>query len=719
VTLFPGAIFVLLGAPPTEEERNLALLQEPANLVDSPDVAVGTLPADRTGFGDARRVWALPGPGATLRGLGAVLQERLLRRVPGWSTVEAGELARLGAAVYRVGRRIETGTDQPLSRNAAEESWLVGTVFPLPVWQPTGSPLQVDTAALRTAMGAVATLTVATVGEWSAAVAGARPLDQVDPFHLRTPVTGGALVAHAMAEQQRLRAEAGAAATAAAAGALGGTWGARARWNPYAALFPVLELVAHYRLTATALLDPFTNGFYAAFTARELRLLASTSAGYALIRCLWRASAAGRRGDVAALLGTATTNLDLVDDYPPSTGRLEPPVQRGQTEPRLPTVASRLRAPIPLMGFGRVVPFTVAGYQNAYRGVAWAGVVPPVDALAPATGSPVPIDPNFAFPAGAQPQWSRVLAAIASTEGNLDAATSWDSAVVSLGFQQWSMHVKDSGPALLARLKRLHPEAFDAVVRAAEIDAGLDTGAANPRPSQAAGTQIGEILRECNLWRIFPPGAAWLNPPGYTRAQVQTGFGWRRTGATWEINEPSARFATRWAVAARFVPAIWQAQAEMAYAGILRLHASLGGASTAGYSPIWRGWETTIDLSSIANLPGVEAGGTSRLPTLFELFTSEAAVSSLLDHSVNLPGDVPLAIRRALRHAADAQRRDNAITLVNEEFRWRVLVAHQGARQLNTRGGVVDVAKDRVARLVRLYDAAAGMSTTRQFQWPP
>jgi hypothetical protein len=32
---------------------------------------------------------------------------------------------------------------------------------------------------------------------------------------------------------------------------------------------------------------------------------------------------------------------------------------------------------------------------------------------------------------------------------------------------------------------------------------------------------------------------------------------------------------------------------------------------------------------------------------------------------------------------------------------------------------VVDVAKDRVARLIRLYDAAAGMSTTSVFQWPP
>jgi hypothetical protein len=710
---FPLSIFALLRTAPSADERNIALLTEPADLLTG-DCAAGTLPTDRAAFGSARRVWALPGPGASLRGLAAILQQEVLRKVAGWAAAPETELGSLGAALFRVGRRIDSGTGTPLSDDAAAARWLVGTTFPLPVWQPAGEKVQAGIGALREAMDAVGPLGVASIPEWVAAGRPARPLDQVDPFETRTAVTGAGHVRHAVAESVRLRGLAAAASSETSATALGATWGRNARWNPYAAVFPVLEFAARYR-ASPGLIRAFTTGFYGELTARETDLFASTSAGYALIRCLWRASEAGRTKAIADLLGTQQTNLALVDDYPPDTGRLEPPVRDGRTAPKLPVAASTSGAPNPLMGFGRVVPFVVGGYQGKFRGVRWAGTVPPSEVLAPANGAPLPTE--FQVPPGGDAaQWAKILGAISTTEGNLDAVTSWDSATVSLGFQQWSMHVRDSGPALLARVKTLHPEVYDAVVRSAEFDAGQGATA-----EASAGVSIQDILTENNLWNLSPAGASHLNGPGYTARRVQAGFGWRLVGKTWVIGEPCDRLCARWAVAARFVPAIWQAQAETAYAGVVRLRAALlGGAAAQAYPAIWRGWPGTIKLGDVAGLPGITdpQTGTSRAPTVFELFLSEAAVASILDHSINLPGHVAAAIGRALRHAAAARVRDNGSAVLDSEFLLRLLIAHQGARQLTPGGTPVDVARERVPRLILLYDAEKGMSTTRPFRWP-
>src|SRR4029077_7808374 len=110
-----------------------------------------------------------------------------------------------------------------------------------------------------------------------------------------------------------------------------------------------------------------------------------------------------------------------------------------------------------------------------------------------------------------------VLAGIAPNEGNLDAATAWDDAAVSLGYQQWSMHVTYSGPALLARLKAVHPEAFDAVVRSCGYDAGDTETAETSRP-------IAQVLFPRDLWRLAPGGRVQLNHAGYTNREILDNF---------------------------------------------------------------------------------------------------------------------------------------------------------------------------------------------------
>jgi hypothetical protein len=93
----------------------------------------------------------------------------------------------------------------------------------------------------------------------------------------------------------------------------------------------------------------------------------------------------------------------------------------------------------------------------------------------------------------------------------------------------------------------------------------------------------------------------------------------------------SGRFGVRWAVAARFTPAIWQAQSELAYQGIFALNTRLDSPAIT---------QILSDGSITAKLP-------APTPTVRELFPSEAAVASLIAHSINLPGDVPHGIQRA------------------------------------------------------------------------
>ncbi len=114
------SLFPLWGpTQPTQEERNIAFLQQPADLMQVSPVTDAPLP-DRVAIATDDRVWALPGPGATLHGLGAMLQERVLNRLPNWTSLQQpNDLARLGAALFRVARRLDANVSEPLSKSLA------------------------------------------------------------------------------------------------------------------------------------------------------------------------------------------------------------------------------------------------------------------------------------------------------------------------------------------------------------------------------------------------------------------------------------------------------------------------------------------------------------------------------------------------------------------------------------------------------------------------
>lgn len=238
-----------------------------------------------------------------------------------------------------------------------------------------------------------------------------------------------------------------------------------------------LSLTANV-VDGAAYLDAFASGFYGVFGAADLDMFCSTSAGLSIARALWRATASGRVDAPARALGIPhVANVDAAlagDTQPIGKGGLEPPIEDGLFVAMLPP--QKEKTPIPQLAYGRLVALKASKFDK-YNGISYAGSMPVQAIMLPNGEPPFNLEVKFTGQRGlsgsaARDQWGRVLAAIALTEGLVDAVVSRDLAVCSLGFQQWSFHAPENGPALLSRLKRLHGGVFDAVVRTSGLGAG-------------------------------------------------------------------------------------------------------------------------------------------------------------------------------------------------------------------------------------------------------
>ena len=94
----------------------------------------------------------------------------------------------------------------------------------------------------------------------------------------------------------------------------------------------------------------------------------------------------------------------------------------------------------------------------------------------------------------------RVMQAVSANEGKLEAINTWDNAYLTFGCFQWTAGTGDSAgelPALVHRLKRDKPQAFEKYFK----DAGLDVVEVPESPSDIARgrfTLKGRVLRTAN-----------------------------------------------------------------------------------------------------------------------------------------------------------------------------------------------------------------------------
>ena len=728
------------------------------------------------------RLYLLVGEGATLRGVAQQVQDGVLAKAAGagpWAAVPAAEMDRLGAALYRVATEMNFGAAAPVTIAEAERHWTVGTLFPLPVWVTVDGPgvltWRVDVARVNTALAAVPAGWVST--ERNQAALPARPLHGYDPSGDPAEVAGDHRFAAAMAARDALRtlvtgSPTGTAPTAAFnATTEGQRLAAEARWNPYAVLFRLVETLLTFNeitddTVQKGLVRDFAGGYWGGLTGPERTLHLTTSAGYAIARQLWLWWSLAGAPDATLKTALGLTDDDLAKRQPATEGTLEPPMLG---RPALPTpTAATTRKDLPIMAFGRRVPFIGAHYPLAEPhffgiGIRRGGEVLTTQYLTPAAGDNLvrPFSDSMlpgataAERAATKDQWFRILSSISRVEGALDGASAWDSAMCSLGFQQWSMHIATEGPGLLERLKWLSPPYFDLVVRALGIETGR-RAVAGPTD----GADLADLDADACFYTLSPAAAParHLVPADSDRPAQKTAFaddvrrnvfGWTKAGTKWTVGRRAMMLAARWAVVARYSVEMWQAEAELAVNRINRAAAVLARpAEVARWAPVL----------ALAGLPKVSPPPPqiTRAPTPQELFGTEALLAAAVDMAINTPSHFVAAMRRAVARAVAVGERDGLVpqppanATLDAGFQVLLFLTFMAERRwfggaaTSVRTGAIDVAPGRISSLVdvagTLRDRSAAdalpvplatmlqgfgiprnaaVSLTRPVAWPP
>lgn len=274
-------------------------------------------------------------------------------------------------------------------------------------------------------------------------------------------------------------------------------WQQRLRWNPYAAVLPIIHLLDKLSddQQRVKLINAIFDRTTAAISQHDLDQIAQTSAGIVLLRAAFLrserlsapllAEVRNARERIATALGI-TVDTDLRACNPRFQ---DPPQEDLALEPPLPGSANPYGKRVNKLNFarsflGRRVNLVWTEYHE------WGG---------PSTGLGS-LYPDQYFVGLEQPHWMpnedcqrltlverdgmpltdaqladrlRVINAIFENEALADGGRSADRALLSVGMQQFSFHVESEGTVLFRRIRGVSELWFDVFIRSAGFDVGL------------------------------------------------------------------------------------------------------------------------------------------------------------------------------------------------------------------------------------------------------
>lgn len=690
----------------------------------------------------APRAYLLLGEEATPRGTASVARAQLFPvdgpAAPDPIAGASDEV--LGAALYRVATDLAFGTPAALSGAEMDTHWTIGALFPLPVWATDAAGVRTWHVDVDRIVAAIAVVVPSPSVELGLTSRAALVLHAADATASAVAFTGGTAVKTAIEARAKLKADLAVAAfpTSESKRLL-----QEARWNPYAVLFRLIEVARAFGTDQSAR-AAFAAAFWGGLTAPERAVLGATSAGHAWARQLWlmwgRGAVATDAGRIALKAALHLADDDLAKCAPGVVGELEPPMLGdvpAMPSPSRATVGKKL----PVMAFGRRVDFQGSAYPVAKEkweefGIRYGGTVTPAQYFMPPATVTTEINAAL-FPGADAPakadlrrRWTRILAAISVTEGAMDAATTWDRAMASLGCQQFSMHEPKEGATLLERLKALGPDYYDLVVRSIGIETGRQAGA-TPTPS-ATGVAIADVDQESCFFTLTPTGRSHHFAPGTTsddaisdvRANV---FDWvMDPDRTYRTGKRAILLCARWAVAARYGIELWQAQAELSVHRIARTAALIRSRDEVDR------WTPILAVPTVPTVPigpTVPGGPTARrTATVFELFGTEALQGLVVDMMINTSGYLGAAMRRAvLRALADLQSSTapTAPLLLDAAF-WNQLTTtflverryRMAPGSTLAAGAIIDIAPDRIRQLMPAIATAESVRSAALSQNP-
>lgn len=614
-----------------------------------PPVAPATRPALVEGVlahahGDLTTDTSLPprvsfvlGPGATLGGVVAELTDLLVTITTRTTTAPVPDVGTVGAA-------LQTYSSTHLG-NTPTDRLHVGLRIPLPI--------EIDQTTGRWVTN------FETIQTWAAVpppivlpASAVRPLDIPDPATLRATVTTD-LAAEADASD------------------LASGLAARTLLNSFEPVFYIYALFAQVRRTRAAQEVPLALAMADSYVNHQVELLASTTAGNAVLRRLWftleavdattlsaaqQASLLRNRRLLAGALGLAATAPPVPDMWQspyiagPTVTPRELPLPAASVAlaaaaaPAGSVTAAEAAGGVQQMVLGRQLRAGRNGGYSGYTGVAHFGNMLPGPFVAAHNAE---INPT----ADARiDERSAIVVAIAPNEGLLDAARLRDRGLLSTGLQQWTDHVNTEANVLWDHLRAMAPDEFDLYVGLyrllPRIWQHIET-AATPDPTAAQ-------LTADNPWAdaavIADPLAAPSAPVDHF-ASYATLY---RLDAGTRVRMPQATAAD---IGLRFP--------------------FFGGSGPAGARVFAPGWSARVRLAArcsidycvaemhMANkrfdrilrdardflVPGTPApGGGAPLPryTVAQLLTTEYGAALILDQHINAPGYIRTDVNTAV-----------------------------------------------------------------------
>ena len=437
--------------PPTATARNVRLW--PAELAElAVEVELAPPDYDGPGLDDANlpRPYALLGPGATGEGLADWFRDMLL--VPATETLPADDPRRelpdnhsLGRALLELATYRIDGVEQKV------DQWRSGTLVPLPAIRFEGRWIVFYEEVLDRLSGLFPLfpmpLNIPATDLYgpTAITPPDKPADYKDnppdsPYVLVENVTkliGASTAAEVAADL--------------APGLLA---------NPYAECLTAVEAMLQLEAADAAGGHAFAVALVDRFTRPQLDVLAWTTGGNAVLRRMWARLAPSEAlyGTVAQVLGlevrTPATQSQPAQYHPPQQRKpavvpVEPPLTVGQT-----TFDGKV---VGATALGRRLILGWAKFEG------WQG---------PTTGGLLRAETFDAERGAAVPYLSslteeqvlarrHVVVSVADAEGGIDAVRLADSALISLGIQQWSVHVDTELSLLLAHFQRRAPDHYD------------------------------------------------------------------------------------------------------------------------------------------------------------------------------------------------------------------------------------------------------------------
>jgi hypothetical protein len=572
------------------------------------------------------RVSFILGPGATLGGVVAELRDLLVTVTTRTTAAPVPDRATVAAALQTYSTTHLTNTPADVLR--------VGFRMPLPIEidQDTGDWV----------------CNFESIQEWAEVPAPiVLPAGVVTPLEIPDPAA--------------LRAEVAAALGAAPdAARLGVGLTTRMLRNPYEPVFYIHEMLDQVHRTRAAEEVPLAISMADSLVNHQAELLASTTAGNAVLRRLWftlehvdpqtlpvdeRAALRRSRLLLASALGLVATAPDawrspLVAG--PSVRPRELPLPAATipfataNAPAGSVTALEARGPNQQMVLGRQLSAGTTGVYGGYTGPAHIGHVLPDAFVAAHTGEINPAaDPRI-------DARSEVVVAIAPNEGRLDAARLRDRGILSTGLQQWTEHGDDEATVLWEHFRGMAPDQYDLHFGLhrllPEIWERHDV-AATPTPSAA-------LLATENPWADAAVIADPLALPGdpddhfprfVTLYRLDPGTRVRMVPSAGGVIGPRfAFFGGSGGAGARVFTAEWGARVRLVARTSIAYCVAEMQTADKRFDRIARDAGDFL----IPGTPPPPGGGPAPRRTVGDLFTSQYGAALVLDHHINAPGNM-------------------------------------------------------------------------------